>query len=129
MRHLRIVRAHVTCLDSAQTSWRDLIIDYDKRDVLICFDIRRYQENVTTLAEAASKRGVTIILFTDQWLSPIARFAKITFPVQTSVPSEWDSTVAMLGLVEGIIAATTSALWETARPRMEDLEQLRHQRK
>lgn len=129
VRHLRILRAHVTCLDSAQTSWRDLIIDFDKRDVLICFDIRRYQENVTTLAEAASKRGVTIILFTDQWLSPIARFAKITFPVQTSVPSEWDSTVAMLGLVEGIIAATTSALWETARPRMEDLEQLRHQRK
>jgi hypothetical protein len=35
----------------------------------------------------------------------------------------------MLGLVESMIAATTSALWDSARPRMEELEQLRHQRK
>lgn len=128
VRHLRIVRPHVECVDAAQTAWRDQLIDYDKNDVLICFDIRRYQENVVALAEAASKRGVTVILFTDQWLSPAARFARITFPVWTTLPAEWDSTVAMLALVEAIIAATTSALWETAGPRMEELEQLRRQR-
>lgn len=129
VRHLRILRPHVESIDSAQTAWRDQIIDFDRNDVLICFDIRRYQENVIALAEAASARDVTLILFTDQWLSPIARFAKISFPIWTNIPSEWDSTVAMLGLVESIIAATTSALWESARPRMEELEQLRHQRK
>ena len=129
VRHLRILRPHVACIDAAQTVWRDQIVDFDRNDVLICFDIRRYQENVTALAEAASARGVTLILFTDQWLSPIARFAKISFPIWTNVPSEWDSTVAMLGLVESMIAATTRVLWETARPRMEELEQLRHQRK
>ena len=128
VRHLRILRPNVACIDSAQTAWRDQIIDFGRNDVLICFDIRRYQENVTALAEAASARDVTLILFTDQWLSPISRFAKISFPIWTNVPSEWDSTVAMLGLVESIIAATTSALWESARPRMEELEQLRHQR-
>jgi|CXWL01.1.fsa_nt_gi DNA-binding MurR/RpiR family transcriptional regulator len=129
VRHLRILRPHVASIDSAQTAWRDQIIDFDRNDVLICFDIRRYQENVIALAEAAAARDVTVILFTDRWLSPIARFAKISFPIWTNVPSEWDSTVAMLGLVESIIAATTSALWESARPRMEELEQLRHQRK
>lgn len=129
VRHLRILRPHVASIDSAQTAWRDQIIDFDRNDVLICFDIRRYQENVIALAEAAAARDVTVILFTDRWLSPIARFAKISFPIWTSIPSEWDSTVAMLGLVESIIAATTSALWDSARPRMEELEQLRHQRK
>lgn len=129
VRHLRILRPHVVSMDSAQTAWRDQIIDFDRNDVLICFDIRRYQENVIALAEAAAARDVTVILFTDRWLSPIARFAKISFPIWTSIPSEWDSNVAMLGLVESIIAATTSALWESARPRMEELEQLRHQRK
>lgn len=129
VRHLRILRPHVECIDSAQTAWRDQIIDFDRNDVLICFDIRRYQENVIALAEAAAARDVTVILFTDRWLSPIARFARISFPIWTTVPSEWDSTVAMLGLVESLIAATTSALWDSARPRMEELEQLRHQRK
>ena len=47
-----------------------------KRDVLVIFDIRRYQESLIRFAEKAHARGVQIVLFTEQWLSPIARFAR-----------------------------------------------------
>jgi DNA-binding MurR/RpiR family transcriptional regulator len=77
------------------------------------------------LSERASKRGATIILFTDQWLSPIARWAKHVLPTRVVVPSHWDSSASILVLVETILAALTKRLWVTARGRMEEIEQLR----
>jgi DNA-binding MurR/RpiR family transcriptional regulator len=127
-RHLRVLRPNVATIAASETVWRDHLIDFGKVDVLICFDIRRYQKNVVRLAEAAAQRGVTVVLFTDQWLSPVARFAELTFPASTAVPSEWDSSVGTLALLEAVISATTKALWPTAETRMNELEQLRHQR-
>ena len=77
VRHLRVVRPDVALVEGQAATWRDQVIDFGKRDVLVVFDIRRYQEDVVLLAEeAADRRPSTIVLFTDQWLSPVARVAK-----------------------------------------------------
>ncbi|MDQ0394159.1 MurR/RpiR family transcriptional regulator [Labrys monachus] len=124
-RHLRVIRPEVALVEGQVETWRDQVIDFGKRDVLIVFDIRRYQDDVVQLAREAAERGATIVLFTDQWLSPVARIARHVIAARTGIPSNWDSNVAILAVVEALIAAATKALWDLAKARMQALELLR----
>src|SRR5690606_26335221 len=51
--HLAIVRRDVWHLSGQESLWRDRLIDMGKRDTLIVFDIRRYQEGLVQFAEKA----------------------------------------------------------------------------
>ncbi len=66
----------------------------------IIFDIRRYQQSLIRFAEKAQARGVEIVLITDQWLSPIARFARHVIAGRTAVPSPWDSSATLFLVAE-----------------------------
>jgi len=125
LRHLRVVRPDVALVEGQAATWRDQVIDFGKRDVLVVFDIRRYQEDVILLAEEAADRGTTIILFTDQWLSPIARLAKHVISARIAVPSNWDSNAAIFAVVEALMASLTKSVWDVAEARMKALEELR----
>jgi len=123
--HMRIVRSQVDFIDGQPALWRDRMIEIGKKDVIVAFDIRRYQEDVIALSETAAKQGATIVLLTDPWLSPIARVARHVLPAHIAAPSNWDSAAGLLLLVEALIATVTKRLWATARPRMEAVEKLR----
>ena len=41
--HFRIVRSHVDLIDSQPAHWRDRMIEIGRKDVVVAFDIRRYQ--------------------------------------------------------------------------------------
>jgi DNA-binding MurR/RpiR family transcriptional regulator len=124
--HLRIVRSQVDFIEGQAALWRDRAIEIGKKDVIVAFDIRRYQEDVTALCETAAKQGATVVLLTDPWLSPIARVARHVLPAHIVVPSNWDSSAGLLLLTEALVAAVTKRLWETAKPRMEAVERLRN---
>jgi DNA-binding MurR/RpiR family transcriptional regulator len=124
--HFRIVRSQVHGIDGQPALWRDRMIEIGRRDVIVAFDIRRYQEDVIALCETAASQGATIVLLTDPWLSPIARVARHVLPAPVSVPSNWDSSAGLLLLVEALVASVTKRLWATARPRMEAAERLRN---
>ncbi len=123
--HLAIIRPGVTHLSGQEGNWRDRLLDMGKRDVLVVFDIRRYQESLFDFAKKASARGVTIVLITDQWLSPIARLARHVVAGRTAVPSAWDSSAALIAVAETLIAAVTETLGETGARRIGDIEVLR----
>jgi DNA-binding MurR/RpiR family transcriptional regulator len=125
IRHLRIVRSDVGLFDSHRATWADQVVGFGPRDVLVVFDIRRYQTDVVTLAREAAARGATIVLFTDQWLSPVAQIARHTIAARVAVPSNWDSGAALIAVIEALVAQTTKALWPTAKARLEELERLR----
>ena len=123
--HLRILRPKVSHVEGQRDNWHDQLIDMGARDVLFLIDIRRYQADLTDFAVAAAKRHVTTILLTDQWLSPAARVAKFTLPARVSVPSAWDSSSALLAIIEALIADVMSRRWSESRKRMTQLEGLR----
>lgn len=125
--HLAIIRPGVAHLDGQENQWRDRLIDMGKRDVLVVFDIRRYQDSLLHLAEKANARGVTIVLVTDQWLSPIARFASHVIAGRTSVPSAWDSSAALFILAEHLIAGVTERLPEQSAARIREMDALRRE--
>ncbi len=123
--HLAIMRPHVVALGGQESNWRDSLIDVDRRDTFVVFDIRRYQDSLLTFAEAAARRGATIILVTDQWLSPIARVARHVVAARTAVPSPWDSSAALFAVAEQLVAGVTARLGEESARRMELMDSLR----
>ena len=123
--HLRIIRADVHHVSGQEGNWRDALVDMGKRDVLIIFDIRRYQESLFVFGKIAAELGVTVILFTDQWLSPIARVAKHTVTCRTAVPSAWDSSAALFAVVEALVAQLTLEGGAMTAKRIAGLEALR----
>lgn len=123
--HLAIIQPDVYHLAGQESIWRDRLIDMGKRDVLVIFDIRRYQDSLVRFAQTAHQRGVQIVLFTDQWLSPIARFARHVIAGRTAVPSAWDSSAALFVVAETLIGAVTRQLEADSAKRIRDLESLR----
>jgi DNA-binding MurR/RpiR family transcriptional regulator len=123
--HLTIIRPNVFHLSGQESNWRDRLIDMGKRDVLVIFDIRRYQESLIRFAEKAHQRGVRIVLFTDQWLSPIARFARHVIAGRTAVPSAWDSSAALFVAAETLIGELTLQLETDSARRIREMERLR----
>ncbi|TIT37367.1 MAG: MurR/RpiR family transcriptional regulator [Mesorhizobium sp.] len=123
--HLAVIQPDVFHLAGQESMWRDRLIDMGKRDVLVIFDIRRYQDSLVRFAEKAHQRGVQIVLFTDQWLSPIARFARHVIAGRTAVPSAWDSSAALFVVAETLIGAVTRQLEADGARRIREMEGLR----
>lgn len=122
---MRIIRPDVSHLQDQESNWQDQLLDMDQHDVLLIFDIRRYQASLLRLAELASARQVRVLLITDQWLSPISKHAKHVLPARVVVPSVWDSSAALMAVCEALLAAITREHWDFAQKRMRGLEQLR----
>lgn len=122
--HMQVIRKGVTHIQPISNSWPHYFLDINKGDVLVIFDVRRYENSTLKLAEIAHERGAQIILFTDQWRSPIEKYSSYCFSAKIQVPSAWDSTVELLLLVETFIAAVQELDWPGARSRIEDLEDM-----
>jgi len=122
--HCQVIRPNVTLIAPTPSTWPHYALNMRSSDVLVIFDIRRYEREIETLSRIAAERGLHTILFTDRWKSPVAKTATVVFRVETEVPSAWDSSVVMLFVVEALIEAIQSSAWKATRDRMKDLEGL-----
>ncbi len=123
--YLRELRPRVLLMVEGGQCWVEWLLDVGRRDVLIVFDFRRYQQGVIELAHNADNRGVTIVLITDTWTSPIAQSARHVLCVPVEVPGAYDSGTAGLALVEILVAALVERLDGKARERLSRLERTR----
>ena len=124
---LRILRPGVSHFQEQESNWHDQLLDMGKRDVLLVFDIRRYQTSLQRLAQAAAARQVQVVLLTDQWLSPIVRVATHVLSARVAVPSVWDSSTALMALSESLLAEVSRQGWDKSRRRIKELEDMRGQ--
>lgn len=122
--HLQIIRPNVTLLSQTPNVWPQYLLDMGRKSVLVLFDIRRYESDLAKLAKLAHDRDCTIVLFTDQWGSPISRLADHCFHALVEAPSSWDSTIAIMLIVEALIADVQAARWEDSKGRIEELESM-----
>lgn len=119
--HLQMIRPGVRLVASGG-AWPHDILDVKRNDILVTFDVRRYENTTLQLAQMCHERGVEVVLFTDQWRSPIHRIARHTFTARIAVPSAWDSCLPILLLLECAIAAMQENQWEIVKERTEALE-------
>jgi DNA-binding MurR/RpiR family transcriptional regulator len=122
--HLKMARPHVSLLAATPAHWPQALLDMDKNDVVLIFDIRRYDARMLEFAAAAKERGSRIVLITDQWISPIARVAVHSLPLRIEAPSSWDSNIVPLFVAEALVAAAVNARWPETQARIRALEGL-----
>jgi DNA-binding MurR/RpiR family transcriptional regulator len=121
---MKVVRGEVTLLSDNPASWPTSLLDMRAGDVLLVFDIRRYENVVLQLAEMAREQGAEIVLVTDPWVSPAAAHARHVFAAHIEAPSAWDSNVVLMVLVETFLAAVQERTWGVTEGRMRRLEEL-----
>lgn len=121
---LKIVRPNVTLMNSSQNTWPQTILDMNDKSVLVLFDIRRYEKKMQRLVDLAIAAGARIILFTDQWGSPLERTADYCFRAMVQAPSSWDSTVALNFLVESFVAQIQSDAAGESSERLKQMEEM-----
>ena len=121
---MKVVRPEVTLLSDNSSTWPPALLDMAPGDVLLVFDIRRYENVVLQVAEMAREQGAEIVLITDRWVSPAAGFASHTFACHIEAPSAWDSNVTLMVLVETLLAAVQDLTWGVTEGRMRRLEAL-----
>lgn len=124
--HLRIVRPNVLHIAGQQGNWLDQLVGMGPKDVVVVFDIRRYQTEIIRFAEAAAEQGATVALITDSWLSPVGRIASFVLPARVAVPSPWDSSLSLMAIAEVLIAGVTQENQKRSEDRMRALENLRN---
>ena len=122
--HLHMARPGVSLIPATPSYWPQYLLDIGKPDVMVIFDIRRYDARMLEFAASAQERGARIVLITDQWISPIARLAVHTLPLRIEAPSSWDSNIVPLFVAEALVAATVNAAWRDTEARIGALEGL-----
>ena len=126
--HLRVLRPRVHRIVGEGMNRLDQLLDIGRRDVVVVFDIRRYSGDVAAFASRAAKRGATVALLTDQWLSPVSRVAKHVLPARVVAPSVSDSAAGLLLLVEALLAMVARILGTEVSDRLALIEAWRDDR-
>ena len=121
---MKVVRPQVTLLSGLSNPWPPALLDIKAGDVLVVFDIRRYENSVLQLVELAVEQGAEVILVTDRWVSPAAVHARHTLVAHIEAPSAWDSTVSITVLVETLLALVQTLTWAETEARLKRLEAL-----
>ncbi len=127
--HMQGIRPKITHIQSTSNAWPHYLLDVKKGDVFIIFDMRRYENNTLKLAEIAHAKGAKLILFTDQWRSPVHQLSEVTLSCRIVVPSAWDSAVTPLLLLETMISTVQNLRWGDTKDRIEALEDMFDQTK
>lgn len=120
--HLRLIRPGVRRLDGRPATRADQLIDVKAGDLAIIFDVRRYDPGLVDVAAELAARRAQIVLITDEWMSPVSRFAKLVLPCRTEVGRTWDANGSLFTLAEAVVARTTELCWATASKRMGSIE-------
>lgn len=122
--HLQMLRDRLVHIPPNSNVWPHYVMNMRQGDVLIIFDIRRYEHDLIRLSEIVHAKDISIILFTDQWGSPITRLATQSFHCHVEVQSAWDSSVVFMFIIEALLAAMQGEKWEDTKGRMEKLDDL-----
>jgi DNA-binding MurR/RpiR family transcriptional regulator len=122
--HLQGMRADCFYIASDRYWTVNALLDMDKKDVLVVYDFRRYQQQTLDMAQKAHAQGAAILLITDRYLSPAAEFATSVLTVDIKGPSPFDSHLSAMAVTEAVVAAMAEKLGDKAKDRMIALESL-----
>ena len=91
-------------------------------DVVVVLDLSRYDRWVLEAADRAAGRGAEVVAVTDDRLSPLAAHAAVAFAVSAAGAGPFDSHVAMLALLNALVAGVAGRLRTSATERLDRLE-------
>ena len=122
--HLQQVRPRAGLVYGGPFGHLSHALDMPRRGVLVAFDFRRYQQDTIEFVRTVRRRGASVVLVTDPWLSPIADIADYTFPAAVEAVSPFDSLMPAFALADLLITAVIESIGDPAEQRVRQLEKL-----
>ena len=118
-RHLAInletIRPKVRFVEQPFGSDLSTLISLGTRDIYVLFDFHRYQSSTVELARNIRRRGATIVLVTDERMSPAASKAQVVIPINVSAPSPFYTFSGGTMLMELLVLAVLQELGDKGR--------------
>lgn len=121
------IRSNVRHIQDDERALVQALLDIRKRDVVIVFDFRRYQENIVNFAGLAADAGATLVVITDKWQSPCAKRAEHVLALPVASPSIYDSALAPIMCVEALVALLAERLGDVTEEHTERVDALYRQ--
>ncbi|MGW0287279.1 MurR/RpiR family transcriptional regulator [Streptomyces sp. NPDC003236] len=122
--HLMHLRNDVAFLPDRDVERTAALAALTRRDVLVVFDYRRYEDDKVAMAQLLREQGGKVVLFTDTWLSPVTAHAEVVLPSQVTSPSPYDSLVPTMAVIETVVASVIVSLGEAAHQRLRQGEDI-----
>ena len=122
---LHELRPGVMIYNSVYNLRNDNVLDITNKDIVVVFDVWRYQKDTVEFAREASKKGAKIILITDPDFSPIASTATCVLPVAALDASSAYSNLSLSALVEILLVGVTGKLGKKAKSRVKQMMDIR----
>jgi DNA-binding MurR/RpiR family transcriptional regulator len=122
---MRQMRKGVYHLPANIEAWPEYLLRMKQGDLLFVVDFRRYQPNLLRLSQSAHDRGARIVLMTDKWLSPIAKYAAEVLPVPIESGTLWDTYTPALAVIEALATKSAEDNFDQTRARIKAWEAVR----
>lgn len=120
--HLEVLRPAVSYVgEEAQVK---CLLDARRGDVLVLIDMRRYQQRTVSFGERARSAGMTVVLITDPWMSPLTTAASRLLVVPGITLGPFGSGVPAMAIAEALCAAVADRLVDTTHARMTRYDEL-----
>lgn len=119
---LDLLRDGVVLIDGPGPSVSRRLVEVAGGDVVMVFDLRRYEQWVVRATLRADERGAVIIAVTDSRLSQLAQLARFAFTVGARGVGPFDSAVGSISFAHAFVAATAARLRRSATTRLDEIE-------
>jgi DNA-binding MurR/RpiR family transcriptional regulator len=117
--HLRLLRPGVQFIGPDPGERAGVLLDLNRRAVVVAFDYRRYQRDTVAFGRASMRLGAEVILFTDHLLSPLAADAQLVITTEIEVRgSPFTVLTPAMGAVELLVATLITALGRGPQERL-----------
>lgn len=94
----------------------------DEQTTVVAISFRRYVNETYSFVQAAKKKGATIIVITDDRLSPIGQIADIVFTIIAPKPIPLKGMTPLFSLLNLLITTVAASPEDKVQQRMKDYE-------
>ena len=121
---LKAIMTQVYFLSDYDHSYYDIFGDLNARDVIIAISAPRYTKLTINFAKYAVQKKINVIAITDSPVSPLFSLSSICLFAPTQSATFHNSNVAMMALIDAVIAQVFSQNKETSIRRLEKREKV-----
>lgn len=119
---LDLLRDGIVLIDGPGPSVSRKLVDIEAGDVVLVFDLRRYERWVLNATKRVEENGALVVAITDSRLSSLAQHARYVFTIAARGAGPFDSATGGMAFVHAFGAATAARLRRSATVRLDQIE-------
>jgi DNA-binding MurR/RpiR family transcriptional regulator len=121
---LQLLRPGVRYVEPQHGARATALLDVADGHTIVAFDYRRYERDTIRFGSDAAARGAELILFTDTYLSPLAREATALVTTSIDGPGPLACLTPAFAMIDALLVAVAERDPDARRHRLTQLDEL-----